>query len=167
MKHFVLSFFILFTLTATAQTKPPTMAKLMQLYVDSNKAAINDYAHLLGFKGEPLGIPMIGNTYDYNHYIFAYKDTAKKQNTYLGYTWGQHHPMFSYRLVKVEYSTDSQIEFDTLIKELLGLGGILDTTIDATPGWAIYTYREQSITTHISHTPNTAKYNITVGGRYW
>lgn len=168
MKQFLLLIAITATITCTAQTKPPTMAKLIQLYTDTNMAAINNYAHQLGFKGDPFGYNNVGNTYDYMHYSFVAKDTVTKQHTYLSYIWGQHNIYMPYTLTQIAYGTNSQAEFDALISELKALDFIIEEAKnDVLPDEHIYRYNGIYIKTYMSDLPTTAKHAITIGGRYF
>ena len=144
------------------------MAALVKLYNDSNMAAINDYAHQLGFKGEPFGINNVGNTYDYMHYSFAEKDTTTKQQTYFSYTWGQHGIHIPYSIINLSYGTNSQAEFDALVNELKALYFIIEEAKnDVLPDEHIYYYKGIYIVTRLSMVPNIAKYSITIGRRNW
>lgn len=167
MKQVVLSLFILFTINAQAQTKAPTVAKLIQLYVDTNMAVINNYAHQLGFKGEPFGINQVGNTYEYMVYTFSLKDTAAKHHTYLSYTYGYHYPMVPQGLTSISYGTNDKRVFDALLKELLDMGATEHFYKDGDPYYHLYQYKGLNISTYQNNQGNAAKYNITVGGRYF
>lgn len=167
MKHFLLSLITLFTLSAQAQTKPPTMAKLIQLYVDSNMAAINDYAHLLGFKGEPFGFPMVGNTYDYQVFSFSSKDTTTGQHTNFGYIWGQHNIYIPYNLTQINYGTMEEGVFNGLISEIKNMGAKEDTKLSTDPGAHLFEFNGLSISFSIITKNNRPKYNVVLGGRGW
>lgn len=164
MKQIVLSLFILFTINVSAQTKAPTVAKLIQLYTDTSMAAINDYAHQLGFKGEPFGINQVGNTYEYMVYTFARKDTAKSKD-YFTYTYGYHYPMVPQGLMSINYGTNDKRVFDALLKELLDMGATEHFYKDGDPYYHLYQYKGLNISTYQNNHENSAKYNITVGGR--
>lgn len=168
MKHFLLSLITLFTLSAQAQTQPPTMAKLIQLYVDSNMAAINDYAHLLGFKGEPFSYNAVGNTYDYHHYVFSYTDSLKKPVNSLGYVWGQHGIHLPYSLTNISYSTKNLATFKTLVDEIIALGA----TDKKIPGGGVegthyYEYGKINISTIIDTSRPDTYYSIHIGSNRW
>jgi hypothetical protein len=160
----LLFIFIIFSFTLSAQTKVPTMAKLIQLYADSNMVAINDYAHQLGFKGEPFGINQVGNTYDYMVYTFAQKDTTKSKD-YFTYTYGYHYPISPQGLTSINYGTNDKTVFDALLKELLGLGATEHFYKDGDPYYHLYQYKGLNISTYQNNHENAAKYNIYIGGR--
>jgi len=143
------------------------MAKLIQLYTDTNTAAITDYAHQLGFKGEAFGINQVGNTYDYMVYTFASKDTTAKHHTYLSYTWGQHGIHIPYSLINISYGTNSQTEFDALVSELKNLGATEYFYKDGDPYYHLYHYAGLNISIYQNNRGNGAKYTITIGGRYY
>ncbi len=142
------------------------MAKLIKLYTDTNTAAITDYAHQLGFKGEAFGINHVGNTYDYMVYTFALKDTAIKQHTYLSYTWGQHGIYIPYSLTAISYGTNSQAEFDALVAEIRAKGATMEDYGKSLPGNYYFRYKNVTISacTNLANASG-AKYTITIGGR--
>lgn len=168
MKQLLLFIAIIATITCTAQTKPPTLAKLVQLYVDTNMSAINNYAHQLGFKGEPFAFNNVGNTYDYMHYSFAEKDTTTKQHTYLGYVWGQHGIHIPYSLVNLSYGTNSQAEFDTMVAEIRTMGATTEDYGKPLPGNYYFKYKNVTVSacTNIVNA-SSVKYSFTIGGSYW
>ena len=143
------------------------MAKLIQLYTDTNVAAITDYAHKLGFKGEAFGINQVGNTYDYMVYTFASKDTTAKHHTYLSYTWGQHNIYIPYILPAISYGTNSATEFAKLVSELKSLGAKEHFYKDADPYYHLYHYMGLNISTYQNNRGEGAKYTITIGGGGW
>ena len=165
MKHLLLLFLAAITINVKAQTQPPTMAKLIQLYVDSNKAAINDYAHLLGFKGEPFGFPMVGNTYDYQVFSFSSKDTTTGQHTNFGYIWGQHNIYIPYNLTQINYGTMEEGVFNGLISEIKDMGAKEDTRPGTDPGAHLFKCNGLSISFFIITKINRPKYNVVLGGR--
>jgi hypothetical protein len=167
MKHLLLLFLAAITINVKAQTQPPTMAKLIQLYVDSNRTAINDYAHLLGFKGEPFGFPMVGNTYDYQLYSFASKDTTTGEHTYFGYKWGEHNIYSPYNLIHIAYGTEEERVFKGLISEMKNMGAKEDVTPGTDPGSYMFEFKGLSISFFTIIEYNRPKYNVFVAGNGW
>ncbi len=167
MKHLLLSLITLFTLSAQAQTKPPTMAKLVQLYVDSNRTAINDYAHQLGFKGEPFGFPMVGNTYDYQIFSLTSKDSFTEQYTSFGYILSQHNIYIPYNLTQINYGTSEERVFNGLISEMKNMGAKEDATPGTDPGAHMFEFNGLSISFFVIAEYNRPKYNVVIGGNGW
>ncbi len=167
MKHFLLSLITLFALSAQAQTKPPTMAALVKLYNDTNMAAINDYAHLLGFTGEPFGFPMVGNTYDYQVYSFASKDSVTNHYTSFGYTWGQHNIYNPFNLTQIAYGTMEEGVFNGLISEMKNMGAKEDTTPGTDSGAHMFEFNKLTISFFVITEINRPKYNVVVAGNGW
>jgi len=163
MKHFLLSVLSLFTLSTQAQTIPPKVAEMAKLYSTGDTIAVNKYGKLLGYGYPILGFPDIGNTYMYHHFIFSSEDTSRSKD-YLIYTFGEHQPIFSNKLVSVEFGTNQQIIFDALVGELNSLGATGEVLKGADPGWIFYMYNEVRISTHINNSGNGHKYTISFGG---
>ncbi|UPT67218.1 MAG: hypothetical protein M0D57_00510 [Sphingobacteriales bacterium JAD_PAG50586_3] len=167
MKQLLLFIAIIATITCTAQTKPPTLAKLVQLYTDTNTDAINNYAHQLGFTGEPFGFSEVGNTYDYHHHTFSSKDTIAKLHTSLSYTWGQHGIHIPYSLINLSYGTNSQAEFDALVAEIRTMGATTEDYGKPLPGNYYFKYKNVTVSacTNLVNVSGV-KYSITIGGSY-
>lgn len=141
------------------------MAKLIKLYTDTNMAAINKYAHQLGFTGEPFGDNVVRNTYDYKHYIFTSNSASNKQHTYLSYNWAENTIYTAQKLTNISYGTNSQAEFDKLVNELKSLGAKEFFYKDADPYHHLYQYAGLNISTYQNNKGNVAKYNINIGGQ--
>ncbi len=166
MKHFVLFFLLFITLDANAQTSVPKVAVLAKLYSAGDTAAVNTYGKSLGYNYPLIGFVDVGNTYMYDHFTFSSKDTSRTKD-YFTYTWGEHQPMFGYKLVSIGYGTNSQAIFDTLVGELKTLGATQVEVKGADPGWNLYKYNSMHISTYQNNKGTGHKYTITFGVEGW
>jgi hypothetical protein len=166
MKHILLSLITLFALSAQAQTQPPTMVKLIKLYTNTNMAAINDYAHLLGFKGEPFVYNVVRNTCDYEQYTFTAKNVSNK-HTYLSYNWYENTICTTQNLAQIAYGTMEEGVFNGLISEMKNMGAKEDTTPGTDPGAHLFEFNRLTISFFVITEINRPKYNVVVAGNGW
>ncbi len=166
MRYLLLLIFALFTIKASAQTQPPTMAKLIKLYTNTNRLAINKYAHELGFTGEPFVYNVVRNTCDYEQYTFSAKNVSNK-HTYLSYNWYENTICTTQNLAQISYGTKEEGVFKGLISEMKNMGAKEDITPGTDPGSHLFNFKGLSISFFTITEYNSPKYNVVIAGNGW
>ncbi|UPT67219.1 MAG: hypothetical protein M0D57_00515 [Sphingobacteriales bacterium JAD_PAG50586_3] len=163
MKHFLLSLFILFTFSVSAQT--PSVKRFADLVNMHNIDSVTAYIGKLGYvKGTE--IPQIGNMYEFAVTSFAKKDTSVVKSS-ISYSSGHHYAMNQGPLsVSLNYSTSSAAEFDTLVAEIKTLGAE-KITKEANTNVSQYKLGEYIVSTFYNPIDKGSKYTISLSANLW